>query len=111
MSRRLRSFTRAGRILLALALFALLLSTAAAFTNGQAASLVLGQPDFTSSPQATTASRMDQPTGVAIDPTSGKVFVADCSNNRVLRFASGAALVNGAAAEAVLGQPNFTNHD
>ena len=42
MARRLLSFTRAGSILLALALFAHLLPTAAAFTNGQAARLVLG---------------------------------------------------------------------
>jgi hypothetical protein len=110
MSRRLLFFAHAGRILLVLALFAQVVSTAA-FTNGQAASLVLGQTNFTSSTVATTASGMNQPTGLAVDPTSGKVFVVDYSNDRVLRFASGAALLAGAAAEAVLGQPNFTSHD
>src|SRR6059036_564201 len=108
MARRLLSFTRTGRILLTLVLFAQLLSTVSAFTNGQAASLVLGQADFTSSAFVTTASGMSSPEGVAVDPTSGKVFVADSGNHRVLRFASDAALVSGAAADGVLGQPNFT---
>jgi DNA-binding beta-propeller fold protein YncE len=106
----LLSFIRAGRVLLALALFVQFLSTAAAFTNGQAASLVLGQPNFTSSAFATTASGMSIPSGVAVDPTSGKVFVVDSGNQRVLRFAAGAALVSGAAAEGVLGQPDFTSN-
>jgi DNA-binding beta-propeller fold protein YncE len=109
MSPRLLSFIHAGRILLVLALFAALISTVAAFSNGQGASLVLGQSDFTSSAQATTASGMYRPYGVAVDQTSGKVFVADASNNRVLRFASGTALISGAAAEGVLGQSDFTS--
>ena len=111
MARRLLSFTRAGRILLVLVLFAALISTVAAFANGQGASVVLGQADFTSSAQATTTSAMYNPFGVAVDPTSGKVFVADTYNNRVLRFASAAALISGAAAEGVLGQSDFTSSD
>jgi DNA-binding beta-propeller fold protein YncE len=73
------------------------------------ATLVLGQPDFTSNAIATTQTGMDQPYGVRVDPTTGKVFVADSSNHRVLRFASVTALSNGAAAEAVLGQTDFTS--
>jgi DNA-binding beta-propeller fold protein YncE len=110
MSPRSLSFIRAGCVLLALTLFVQLLSTVAAFTNGQAASLVLGQPNFTSNAFTTTASGMSLPYGVAVDPTSGKVFVADSGNQRVLRFASSAALVSGAAAEGVLGQPDFTSN-
>ena len=110
MSCRLLSLIRAGRILLVFALFAQLLSTATAFTNGQPASLVLGQPDFTSKALATTASGMNYPTDLAVDPTSGKVFVADHYNHRVLRFASSAALTSGIAAEGVLGQPDFTSY-
>jgi sugar lactone lactonase YvrE len=86
------------------------LVSASAFTDGQAASLVLGQADFTSSGGATSASGMFVPDSVAIDPTTGKLFVADFHNHRVLRFASSAALANGAAAEGVLGQPNFTSN-
>ena len=111
MSRRFTFFTRAGWVLLALALFIYILPSAFAFTNenGQAAVLALGQPDFTSNTPATAADRMNAPVGIAIDPTSGKLFVADYTNNRVLRFASGTALATGAAAEGVLGQPNFTS--
>jgi sugar lactone lactonase YvrE len=107
MVRRLTSFARAGRILLVLALFAALVSTAGALNNGQRASVVLGQPDFTSAALGSTASTISNPSGVAVDPTSGKVFVADQGNNRVLRFTSGAALISGAAAEGVLGQADF----
>jgi sugar lactone lactonase YvrE len=79
--------------------------------NQQAASLVLGRPDFTNSPAGSdpTQTNMLIPGDVAVDPTTGKVFVADSVNNRVLRFASLAFLSNGTAAEAVLGQPNFTS--
>jgi len=78
-------------------------------SNGQPATLVLGQPDFTSKAAQTNQIRMRGPSDVAVDPKSGKVFVADAFNNRVLRFADVAALSNGAAAEAVLGQPDFTS--
>jgi DNA-binding beta-propeller fold protein YncE len=73
------------------------------------AALVLGQPDFTHNTFGVSATAMSYPTGVAIDPTTGKVFVADMYNSRVLRFASFSALSNGAAAEGVLGQADFTS--
>ena len=76
-------------------------------TNGAAASLVLGQPDFTSKRAATSQSGLHQPIGIALDPASGKVFVVDASNNRLLRFAGLSALANGASAEIVLGQTSF----
>ena len=78
--------------------------------SGMPASLVLGQPNFSSAGAASSMSGMYYPVSTAVDPTSGKVFVADLNNNRVLRFASFAALVNGATAEAVLGQPNLTTY-
>jgi len=78
--------------------------------SGTPASLVLGQPDFTSNSPATSQAGLNQPSSVAVDPVSGKVFVADLSNNRVLRFAGYAALRSGAGAEAALGQPTFTSN-
>lgn len=82
------------------------------WTDGQAAGSVLGQADFTSGLQnqgtAVAANTLRSPKGVAVDPTSGKVFVADTGNNRVLRYSSMAALQTNAAAEAVLGQPDMT---
>jgi DNA-binding beta-propeller fold protein YncE len=85
--------------------------TLADFTpsNHQPATLVLGQPDFTSNGSHTSQSGMGGPEDVNVDPTTGKVFVADTYNHRVLRFASVYALGNGDAAEAVLGQADFVS--
>ncbi len=97
---------------LVLALSLLLVSPASALfipTNMQSATLVLGQPDFASAAGQTSQAGILNPQDVAVDPTSGKVFVADSMNNRVLRFDNVSALTNGANAEAVLGQPNFTS--
>ena len=84
----------------------------AAWVDGQAADLVLGQADFTHNAAnrggAAAANTLNSLFGVVVDPATGKVFVADEQNNRVLRYASVATLVSGAAAEGVLGQANFT---
>lgn len=68
---------------------------------------VLGQANFSSSGFGTTAGSLRAPAGVAIDPATGKLFVVDRYNNRVLRWSSAAKRTNGSAAEAVLGQPDF----
>jgi len=83
----------------------------ASFTpsNGQPAHLVLGQANFTSKTQGISATAMSAPGGVAVDPTTGKMFVGDGMNFRILRFTSLALLRNGAAAEAVLCQPDFVS--
>ncbi|WP_367870268.1 NHL repeat-containing protein [Luteolibacter sp. Populi] len=44
---------------------------------------------------------------VTCDTGSGKVFICDSGNNRVLRFSSAAALGSGQAAEAAFGQPDL----
>jgi sugar lactone lactonase YvrE len=101
------------RALLLAVMMLMLVTPAQAYfapSNGQAATLVLGQPNFTSNTWSTTQSGMAGPFSIAVDPATHKVFVADFANNRVLRFASLYALTNGAAAEAVLGQPNFTSN-
>jgi len=52
--------------------------------NGQAADVVLGQPDFTSSSSGTSATQMRSPCGVFL---SGKqLIVTDTGNNRSLVF-------------------------
>ncbi len=76
-------------------------------TNNMAASGVLGQLDFTSGTFGTTTSKLHAPSGVAVDPTTGKLFVVDRYNNRVLRWSSNDKMTNGSAAEAVFGQPDF----
>ncbi|HEY8902976.1 MAG TPA: NHL repeat-containing protein [Chthoniobacterales bacterium] len=87
----------------------------AQYTNGQSASTVLGQSSFTSTTTATTQSGFTMSTatpvptgGIAVDNISGKVFVVDTVNNRILRFSSASAYASGSAAEAVIGQSSFT---
>jgi sugar lactone lactonase YvrE len=82
---------------------------AAGFTTNQSASVVLGQPDFTSTGSSNLPNRFAGPEGMAVDPTTGKVFVADTFNNRVLRFSSTAAAINGSNPEAVIGQASFAS--
>jgi uncharacterized protein (TIGR03437 family) len=70
------------------------------------ANVVLGQPDFTSTNIGVTQSAMRTPTAVASD---GHVLaVADSDNNRVLIWNS-IPTSNGAPADVVVGQPNFTS--
>ncbi|HEY3417916.1 MAG TPA: NHL repeat-containing protein, partial [Armatimonadota bacterium] len=86
---------------------ALRFDSAASKPDGGDADGVLGQPDFTSQDSTAASDSFYSPTSIAVDPVSGKLFVADRENNRVLRFAHPAALASGAPAEAVLGQPDF----
>jgi streptogramin lyase len=79
---------------------------AAAKTNGANADGVLGQADFVTGASGLTASNMNTPWGVHVD-TDGRLWVAERSNNRVTRFENAALKANGAAADGVLGQPDF----
>ncbi|MDX2129021.1 MAG: T9SS type A sorting domain-containing protein, partial [Chloroherpetonaceae bacterium] len=82
--------------------------SAATLATGAAANVVLGQGGFTAGgANGFDGAGFNLPSGVAVDPVSGKVFVADQFNHRVLRFTSAAAMMTGSAAEAVFGQPNF----
>lgn len=77
--------------------------------NTMPASGVLGQTTFTTNASGTTSSALNSPSGVAVDPTTGKLFVVDRYNNRVLRWGSSEKMSNGSAAEAVFGQTDFTS--
>ena len=79
-------------------------------SNNMPAVGVLGQTDFVTNTSGLTASTLNGPKGIAIDPTTGKLFVADYENRRVLRWSSVDKMINGAAAEAVLGQPDFVTN-
>ena len=60
-------------------------------------------------PRQPTASSLCHPTGVAVDPATGDLFVADTYNGRVLRFpAPFTAAASLEAADLVLGQAGFT---
>ena len=76
-------------------------------SNGQAAVLVLGQPDFTTNEEVCSSTGMTSPGTVAFD-SSGNVWVSDVNNCRVLKFVNPS--VNGQAANLVLGQSDFTSN-
>jgi hypothetical protein len=71
----------------------------------------LGQPNFTTSGYLSTVTQtgLALPYGVAIDRAGGHLYVADTADNRVLGWASISALTNGASADLVIGQTNFTS--
>jgi len=83
---------------------------AASYQTGDAPALVLGQPG----PQYTHAlgigtKGFSSPGGLAVNPLNGDLYVADFSNNRVLRFLSPFANPSRIEPDAVIGQPNFSN--
>ena len=97
----------------ALSIFALCVASGglqAQFPAFPTADRVLGQGNFTTDTSpATTQASMADPAGIAEDPVSGKVFVSIDSQHRIPRFASSAAVANGANAEAVIGQTDCTS--
>lgn len=81
---------------------------AAAFRGDlPAADLVFGQPNFTTTTSGVTASKMSFPNGVWVD-SNDNLWVADSSNNRVLKFSTISNKSSGASADSVIGQANFT---
>ncbi|MBN1384487.1 MAG: hypothetical protein JW983_06400, partial [Elusimicrobia bacterium] len=78
-------------------------------TSGKYADGVLGQADFysngTNRGGSVSANTLNGPEGIAVD-SSGNVWVADCNNNRVLKYNS--PVSNGESAVLVLGQQSFT---
>jgi len=81
-------------------------------SNNQPANVVLGEPNFTTSPPATTstlpatASNLFNPVSVTSD--GQRLYVTDLGNNRVLIWNS-IPTENGQAADVVVGQPNMTS--
>lgn len=75
----------------------------------QRASVVLGQRNFTEVNRDVSQFNMSAPYGIAIMPETGHVLVSDMSHHRVLLFRDpgGGGFVNGQAAHAVFGPPNF----
>ena len=75
------------------------------FSNGETASLVIGQPTFGGYIGTTTSGGLNSPSYLAFDP-SGNLWVTDQGNNRVLEFTS--PFSTGQKASVVIGQANFT---
>lgn len=75
-------------------------------TTNQAADIVLGQPNFTTANNSTVASTT-LGTVNGVFSNGSQIFVADNGNNRVLVWNT-TSPANGAPADIVLGQANFT---
>lgn len=75
-------------------------------SSGEAASLVLGEADFThNSGNFVDASSLNFPLSPYVD-SLGHLYVADQRNHRVLGWKTAASLVTGQPADIVLGQPD-----
>jgi len=61
------------------------------FTNGMDASAKFGQPDFVSAASGSAENRFNSPRGIAVD-TSGRLYVADTGNNRIVIYSNVAAV-------------------
>ncbi len=84
---------------------------AATIQSSRPATAVIGQPDLkTGDAIHGQPNRLSLALGVAYDTASGKVFVCDTDNHRVLRFASLAAAESRANPEMVYGQPDPVAH-
>ncbi len=80
-----------------------------AYQTGGAPALILGQPG----PQNSGAygigvKGFNSPTGIAVNPANGDLYVADTGNSRVLHFPSPFANPTRIEPDLVYGQPNFT---
>lgn len=82
-------------------------------SNGQSADVVVGQPNFDTRPEPDLTQANFEPSATnMIDPASvttsnGRMFVADLGFERVLIW-NAIPTSNGAAADVVVGQPDFT---
>ncbi len=81
---------------------------AATLANGTGASAVLGQPNFATITPGLSATKMSSPAGARITEDDS-LWVSDLGNNRLLRFSNASTKPSGAAADGVLGQPDFTS--
>jgi len=88
-------------------------SFAFAFTSGQSASIVLGQPNFITSSTATSQgglhTRVVAYNGPIFD-SSGNLWISDESNHRILEFPKGSGFTNGESASLVIGQSDFVSN-
>jgi len=80
------------------------------------ADAVLGQPGFTTNvsnyPDGNTSASnlaVSNAAHVAVAP-SGRIYISDADNNRVLSWSSAAHYSNGASADMVFGQPDFVSN-
>ncbi len=76
-------------------------------SNNASADIVIGQTTMNTKTSGLTASTLNQPVGVFFDVSTTKLFISDSINNRVLIY-NQVPTTNGASADVVIGQANFT---
>ncbi len=74
--------------------------------SGMQPSLVIGQPNLSSTTNSTAANGLNFPTSARFD-SSGNLWVADGENNRILEYS--APFSTGMSASLVIGQTNLTS--
>jgi sugar lactone lactonase YvrE len=82
-------------------------NNASTLVNGDTADVVLGQPDFITNTANTTQNGMGNVRWLTGD-INGNLYVVQESNNRISVFLQATTLANGANADYVIGQPDFT---
>lgn len=82
---------------------------ASSLTNGASADGVLGQTNFTTGAMASTPTQSQFGLASSLCFAGTTLWVCDHWFNRILRFDSAATKPNGANADGVLGQGNFTS--
>jgi len=81
---------------------------ATALENGMAASYVLGQPDLvTANADPAADDNFGEVSGLAFDPDTEFLYVADGTYNRIMVFDLSTTITNGMSATYVIGQPDF----
>jgi hypothetical protein len=85
------------------------------FDNGQLASIVIGQADFVSDfsnndGPTPIANGLDSPSGNPTLSPSGELLITDTRNHRILVF-NQLPSTNGASADAVIGQADFSSNE
>ena len=89
------------------------------FRSGDAADLVIGQPNLRTAAANVDSQGSGKPTqtslfapeGIAVNPYDGTLYVADAGNHRVLRFPRPVDQAGRIMPDAVIGQSNFTTAD
>jgi uncharacterized protein (TIGR03437 family) len=86
-------------------------ANAAAYQTGEAPALILGQfSPSGASALGIGAAGFTSPGGMAVDPGTGNLYVADTGNHRVLRFTDPFANPSRVESDAVFGQADFNGH-
>ncbi|HYC12079.1 MAG TPA: NHL repeat-containing protein [Nitrososphaerales archaeon] len=98
------TFDHAGNLWVADTYDNRILEFKAPFSNGEGASIAIGQPNLLSTNGNTTQSTLSLPEGVAFD-SNGNLWVSDTDNNRVVEFVP--PLSTGMGATVVLGQDAY----